>query len=136
MPRLRQIAIPPAPAELGTILLTGATGYVGGRLLERLVQEGCRVRCLTRRPETLARRVARDVEIVAGDLLELESLTVALAGVQIAYHLPGRLWLQFDVEDDGRRTELRQTTVFDPAGSVGLVYWYLLYITRSSRPCF
>ena len=41
--------------------------------------------------------------------------------------IPGRLWLQFDVEGDDRRTEIRQTTVFDPAGSVGLVYWYLLY---------
>lgn len=41
--------------------------------------------------------------------------------------IPGRLWLQFDIEGDGRRTAIRQTTVFDPAGSVGLVYWYLLY---------
>ena len=41
--------------------------------------------------------------------------------------IPGRLWLQFDVESDDRRTQIRQTTVFDPAGSVGLVYWYLLY---------
>jgi len=41
--------------------------------------------------------------------------------------IPGRLWLQFDIEGDDRRTEIRQTTVFDPAGSVGLVYWYLLY---------
>jgi hypothetical protein len=41
--------------------------------------------------------------------------------------IPGRLWLQFDIEGDDLRTEIRQTTVFDPAGSVGLVYWYLLY---------
>jgi hypothetical protein len=41
--------------------------------------------------------------------------------------IPGRLWLQFDIEGDDRRTEIRLTTVFDPAGSVGLVYWYLLY---------
>ena len=79
-----QVAILPAPAEPGTILLTGATGYVGGRLLDRLVREGHRVRCLTRRPEILAKRVAGDVEIVAGDLLNLESLTVAMAGVQVA----------------------------------------------------
>ena len=61
--------------------------------------------------------------------------------------IPGRLWLQFDIESDERRTEIRQTTVFDPAGSVGLVYWYLLYpvhhtifkamlhgLTRATRP--
>ena len=41
--------------------------------------------------------------------------------------MPGRLWLQFDVEPTGRGTEIRQTTVFDPAGYVGLAYWYLLY---------
>ena len=41
--------------------------------------------------------------------------------------IPGRLWLQFDIEGDDRRTEIRLTTVFDPAGSVGFVYWYLLY---------
>jgi hypothetical protein len=41
--------------------------------------------------------------------------------------LPGRLWLQFEVEANGRRTEIRQTTVFDPAGYLGLAYWYALY---------
>ena len=41
--------------------------------------------------------------------------------------MPGRLWLQFDVEADDDGTQIRQTTVFDPAGYVGLVYWYLLY---------
>ena len=41
--------------------------------------------------------------------------------------LPGRLWLQFEVDPDGRGgAEIRQTTVFDPAGYVGLSYWYLL----------
>jgi len=41
--------------------------------------------------------------------------------------IPGRLWLQFDVEDDDGSAEIRQTTVFDPAGYVGLLYWYLFY---------
>jgi uncharacterized protein YbjT (DUF2867 family) len=41
--------------------------------------------------------------------------------------MPGRLWLQFDVDPDDDGTEIRQTTVFDPAGYVGLAYWYLLY---------
>ena len=40
------------------ILLTGATGYVGGRLLPHLERRGRRVRCLARRPEFLASRVA------------------------------------------------------------------------------
>jgi hypothetical protein len=41
--------------------------------------------------------------------------------------LPGRLWLQFDVDAGAHRVSIRQTTVFDPAGYVGLAYWYLLY---------
>ena len=40
--------------------------------------------------------------------------------------IPGRLWLQFEVDPDGNEASLiRQTTVFDPAGYVGLAYWYL-----------
>jgi hypothetical protein len=41
--------------------------------------------------------------------------------------LPGRLWLQFDVNARNDRVSLRLTTVFDPAGYVGLGYWYMLY---------
>ncbi|HEX9147943.1 MAG TPA: NAD-dependent epimerase/dehydratase family protein, partial [Thermoanaerobaculia bacterium] len=41
------------PDPAGRILLTGATGYVGGRLLEELVRAGRRVRCVARRPERL-----------------------------------------------------------------------------------
>jgi hypothetical protein len=40
--------------------------------------------------------------------------------------IPGRLWLQFEVEPDGYGTsQIRQTTVFDPRGSMGAAYWYL-----------
>jgi uncharacterized protein YbjT (DUF2867 family) len=41
--------------------------------------------------------------------------------------IPGRLWLEFEVEAVGGGTQIRQTTLFDPAGYVGLLYWYLLY---------
>lgn len=41
--------------------------------------------------------------------------------------LPGRLWLQFDVNAGDHRVSIRLTTVFDPAGYVGRAYWYLLY---------
>jgi hypothetical protein len=41
--------------------------------------------------------------------------------------IPGRLWLQFDVETGDGGAEIRQTTIFDPAGYVGRLYWYLLY---------
>lgn len=69
------------------ILVTGATGYIGGRLLGRLEAEGRRVRALARRPEFLAPRVAPGTEVVRGDVLDLDSLAAALAGVHTAYYL-------------------------------------------------
>jgi hypothetical protein len=41
--------------------------------------------------------------------------------------IPGRLWLQFEVDQAGHCASVRQVAVFHPAGYVGLVYWYLLY---------
>jgi uncharacterized protein YbjT (DUF2867 family) len=70
-----------------TVLLTGATGYIGGRLLNRLEDMGRSVRCVTRRPEVLAARGAAQTEIVAGDLLDADSLAPAMAGVRDAYYL-------------------------------------------------
>jgi uncharacterized protein YbjT (DUF2867 family) len=68
--------------------VTGASGYIGGRLVPALLAAGYRVRCLVREPERLkARSWADQVEIVAGNVLRPESLTPALAGVQVAYYL-------------------------------------------------
>lgn len=69
------------------LLLTGATGYVGGRLLERLEQAGRRVRCMSRRPEQLSARVGPTTEVVKGDVQDPESLGAVLAGVDTAYYL-------------------------------------------------
>jgi uncharacterized protein YbjT (DUF2867 family) len=74
-------------AAHSTILLTGATGYVGGSLLGRLEHEGRRVRCLTRHPEALLGRPAAGTEVVLGDLLKPETLSAAMAGVDVAYYL-------------------------------------------------
>jgi uncharacterized protein YbjT (DUF2867 family) len=69
------------------ILLTGASGYVGGRLLHRLEARGLRVRCLARRPEFLAERIGPNSEIVEGDVLRAETLRAALEGVRTAYYM-------------------------------------------------
>jgi uncharacterized protein YbjT (DUF2867 family) len=68
-------------------LLTGATGYVGGRLLSRLEADGLAVRCLCRNPEALRWRVASGTEVVQGDLLEPASLATAFSGVDTAFYL-------------------------------------------------
>ena len=69
------------------ILVTGATGYVGGRLVAALEHAGHRVRCLARRPEALHGRVGAGTEVVKGDCLDPASLGPALAGVHTAYYL-------------------------------------------------
>jgi uncharacterized protein YbjT (DUF2867 family) len=77
---------PPAARER-LVLLTGATGYVGGRLVQRLQAADWRIRCLARRPEVLRERVDDAVEVVAGDVLDRASLDAALDGVEMAFYL-------------------------------------------------
>jgi uncharacterized protein YbjT (DUF2867 family) len=75
-------------ADAPTILVTGATGYVGGRLVPRLLAEGYRVRCLVRDPARLEGRVwLSAVEVVRGDMLQRDSLGEAMRGVHAVYYL-------------------------------------------------
>jgi uncharacterized protein YbjT (DUF2867 family) len=69
------------------VLIVGATGYVGGRLLKRLESLGRPVRCLARRPAELRGRVGSGTEVVGGDVQDRESLANALAGIDTAYYL-------------------------------------------------
>jgi uncharacterized protein YbjT (DUF2867 family) len=71
------------------ILVTGVTGYVGGRLVERLLESGARVRVLVRgSADRLAGRSWRDqVEVAVGDVLSPDSLVGAMAGIDAAYYL-------------------------------------------------
>jgi uncharacterized protein YbjT (DUF2867 family) len=68
-----------------TILLTGATGYIGGRLAPALLDAGHEVRCLVRRPERAT--LPAGAQVHQGDLLTGEGLDEALAGVDVAYYL-------------------------------------------------
>ena len=70
------------------VLVTGATGYIGGRLAPRLVAAGHSVRCLTRSPRSLAGVPwAAQVQVVEADALRPETLPAAFDGVQVAYYL-------------------------------------------------
>lgn len=69
------------------VLLTGATGYVGGRLIPLLEKKAAALRCLVRKPEKLLSRVAASTEVVQGDVLDPLSLERALHGVHTAYYL-------------------------------------------------
>ncbi|HZZ84714.1 MAG TPA: SDR family oxidoreductase [Anaeromyxobacteraceae bacterium] len=76
------------PSTQRPTLVTGATGYVGGRLVPRLLAQGERVRVLAREPARLAGRPwAGEVEVVSGDVLNAETLPAALREVRVAYYL-------------------------------------------------
>ena len=70
------------------IAVTGSTGYVGGRLVPRLLESGYRVRCVTRSRESLANRSwSGQVEIVEADLQNKEQTLTALADADRAFYL-------------------------------------------------
>jgi uncharacterized protein YbjT (DUF2867 family) len=70
------------------VLVAGATGYVGGRLVPRLLQVGYRVRCLVRDPARLqGRHWLEQVGVVEGDVLKPGTLASAMQGVDTAYYL-------------------------------------------------
>ena len=85
------------------ILLTGATGYVGGRLLNALEQDGRKVRCLARHPEALLRRVGPATTVVAGDVLDPQSLCAAMEGVHTAFYLVHSMSSKEGFEEEDRR---------------------------------
>jgi len=68
------------------VLVTGATGYIGGRLVPALLAAGIAVRCVARLPERLAGRFD-GAEVVRGDVFDEASMVAAMDGIDIAYYL-------------------------------------------------
>lgn len=69
------------------IMVTGATGYIGGQLVPRLISAGHQVTCLARKPQMLNDRRWENIQIKQGDVLDLESLRPAMEKIDIAYYL-------------------------------------------------
>lgn len=110
-------------ADQRTILLTGATGYIGGRLLHRLQESGRdHVRCLTRRPDALTSREAGPMEALAGDLLDLESVRRAMHGVHTAYYLVHSMDASGDFEELDRVAASNFALAAREAGLRRIVY--------------
>ena len=105
------------------VLLTGATGYIGGRLLSRLRKRGdIHIRCLAREPKHLADQVGNNVEVVPGDLLKPETLDVALRGVRTAYYLVHSMSTDKDFEDLDRQAAENFVTAANQAKVKRIIY--------------
>jgi uncharacterized protein YbjT (DUF2867 family) len=104
------------------ILITGASGYVGGRFLPLLVADGWRVRCLARQPERLSSRVPAGVEVVAGDLLDAASLSAAMEGVEAAYYLVHSMGATGDFEKQDRLAADNFANAAAAAGVERIIY--------------
>jgi len=104
------------------VLLTGATGYVGGRLLPLLEQRGCHIRCMVRRPQYLTSRVAEGTEVVAGDAQNYDSLLSALQGVKVAYYLIHSMGDAGSFEEQDRNAAKSFAAAAREAGVQRIVY--------------
>ena len=85
---------PAGPCKTGSMssplrcLVTGASGYIGGRLVPELLSAGYAVRCMARDPGKLSDRPwSDDVEIAVADVMDQSAVRRALEGVDVAYYL-------------------------------------------------
>jgi len=100
------------------VLVTGATGYLGGRLVPRLIDAGHTVRVLVRNPRKLRDVPWRDdVETVVGDLTDAETLTDAVADIDALYYLVHAMGAKGDFEEAEKRSA---TNVADAARAAGV----------------
>jgi uncharacterized protein YbjT (DUF2867 family) len=103
--------------------VTGATGYVGGRLVPALLQDGHEVRCLTRVADRLRDLPWRErVEVIEGDVLDRQALLDAFDDVDVAYYLVHALGSGRDFEESDRRAARTFAAAADDRGVKRIVY--------------
>ncbi len=104
-------------------LVTGATGYIGARLVPRLLDEGHRVRALARDPAKLADVPWRDgTEVVRGDLGDVDSLIGAFDGIDVVYYLVHSMGASKDFAAEENRAVGNVVTAARHAGVRRVVY--------------
>jgi uncharacterized protein YbjT (DUF2867 family) len=125
--RTAQVSVPPALAFAPVQRIGGSNGWYFANFLWwlrgslDLLGGGVGLRRGRRDPHTLT----------AGDTLDFWRVETFVPdrrlGLAAEMKVPGRAWLQFEVEPNSGGSLIRQTAVFDPAGLAGLLYWYALY---------
>jgi len=104
------------------VLLTGASGYVGGRMMKALENTGVRLRCLARRPDYLRSRGALNAELIRGDVLDPDTLKSAFDGVSIAYYLIHSMGAAGSFEEKDRMAASNFAEAARAAGVRRIVY--------------
>ncbi len=105
------------------VLVTGATGYIGGRLVPWLISAGYDVRCLARDPARLDQDPWRDrVEVIRGDALDPGTLVPAMEGCDFAYYLIHSMDGGSDFEGRDRQAALNFREAADAVGLRRIVY--------------
>jgi uncharacterized protein YbjT (DUF2867 family) len=105
-----------------SVLLAGASGYVGGQLIPWLEQQGTKLRCLTRNADKLQARVRTTTDVVQGDVLDRPSLDRALDGVQTAYYLVHLMSGSNDFEREDREAAAHFSGAAKQAGVRRVIY--------------
>ncbi|ADH87283.1 SDR family oxidoreductase [Desulfurivibrio alkaliphilus] len=105
------------------ILITGATGYIGRRLLERLLREdGLQIRLLVRSKRKLRPDTVDKVEVVEGDTFDQQALALALKGIDTAFYLIHSMGAGGDFEDLDRMSAENFREACIAAGVAKIIY--------------
>ena len=112
----------PQNADLPVVLLTGASGYVGGRLIPLLERQPVVLRCLARNPDKLRPLVGASTEVVRGDVLDAPSLDEALHGVHTAYYLVHLMSNSTDFEKEDKQAATNFAKAAKKAGVRRIIY--------------
>jgi uncharacterized protein YbjT (DUF2867 family) len=104
------------------ILITGATGYVGGRLLKKFEAQGYSVRCLARRPDYLKSKISPSTQLFQGDLLDEASLERAMQGIETAYYLVHSMGTKGVFEEEEKQSASHFASAAQKAGIKKIIY--------------
>ncbi len=112
----------PANPDVPLVLLTGASGYVGGRLVPLLEGQPVSLRCLARSPDALRSHVRESTQVVRGDVLDPPSLAEAMRGVHTAYYLIHLMSGSTDFEKQDRQAATNFADATRSAGVRRIIY--------------